>query len=211
MPCFFLYPLSFCLLASLAGCAQDNRTAAGTGDPILGGGAAASGGRTALPPANPPARPPVAPPAAPASLTSNAALAVSTPATVDHNQDVRVGSASAATQYSGQYNPAPGGGAVLHRPEPAFEPPAQHDSMLKQVFGFTGASHGASYEQLKAQLVSRGVTFVRLETWGEHGGWKFTCSIPNRQNPYISRTYEAQAQDDLGAIRAVIAQMDKEQ
>jgi len=143
-------------------------------------------------------------------MTSNAALAASTPATFDHNQDLHISNPSAPDPDAGRYNPAPGG-TVLHRPEPAFEPPARHDSMLKQALGFTSASHGATYEQLKAQLEARGVTFRRLETWGEHGGVKFTCSIPNRQNPYISRTYEAQAQDDLAAIRAVIEQMDKEQ
>jgi len=211
----FLSPFAFrlspfaCLLL-LAGCAQDNRTAAGSGDPLLGRGTPPRGSPSALPPPNPTAQPP-APPAAPAaSLTSNAALAGGTPATFDHSHDLQIGSPSMPGAYSGASSPTPAAATVLHRPEPLFEPPARHDSMLKQMFGFTGASHGATYEQLKAQLVARGVTFVRLETWGDHGGWKFTCSIPNKQNPYISRTYEAQAQDDLGAIRAVIEQMDKE-
>src|SRR5437588_9607783 len=96
---FFLFPFSFFLLTLAAGCAQDNRTAAG--DPILGGGAAPPGGRTALPPPNPRPQSPAPPPASPASMTSNAALAASTPATFDHNHDLHISSPSAPDPDSG--------------------------------------------------------------------------------------------------------------
>ena len=64
-----------------------------------------------------------------------------------------------------------------------------------------------TYEQAKAILTARGVTWQRLETWGDAGEWKFSCAIPNPQNPNIRRTYEATARDDLSALRAVIDQM----
>ena len=60
-------------------------------------------------------------------------------------------------------------------------------------------------------LRQRGATFQRLETWGDDGEWKFSCAIPNRQNPAIRRTYEARAGDPMVAVRAVIDQIDKEQ
>jgi hypothetical protein len=41
---------------------------------------------------------------------------------------------------------------------------------------------------LLAVLRQRGATFQRLETWGDEGEWKFSCAIPNRQNPAIRRT-----------------------
>jgi hypothetical protein len=50
-----------------------------------------------------------------------------------------------------------------------------------------------------------------LETVGENGEWKYSCSIPTRQNPRIRRTYVASAGDPVGAIRAVIEQLDKDQ
>jgi len=59
------------------------------------------------------------------------------------------------------------------------------------------ANGNLTYEGAQAQLTARGVTWQRLETWGDQGDWKFTCSIPNKQNPYISRTYEAEAHDPL--------------
>jgi hypothetical protein len=67
-----------------------------------------------------------------------------------------------------------------------------------------------SYEQARAQLQARNVAWFRLET-GEPSGYKFSCSIPNRQNRNLSRTFEAQAQTELAAIQAVLEQIDKEQ
>ncbi len=75
----------------------------------------------------------------------------------------------------------------------------------------TGNSQVITYEQAQERLAARGVAWQRLETGGEQGEWKFSCSIPNRQNPNVSRTYEARACDFLTAIRAVLDQIDKEQ
>jgi hypothetical protein len=58
--------------------------------------------------------------------------------------------------------------------------------------------------------MARGITWFRLETADDAGGYKFSCSIPNRQNRLINRTYEAQAPSELAAIQAVLDQIDKE-
>jgi hypothetical protein len=66
-------------------------------------------------------------------------------------------------------------------------------------------------EQAWAQLKARGVLWQDLSMVAETGEWKFSCAIPNRQNPSIRRRYEATAGDSLAAIRAVLEQLDKDQ
>jgi hypothetical protein len=66
-----------------------------------------------------------------------------------------------------------------------------------------------TFEQARAQLETRGISWYRLET-GDSGTYKFSCSVPNRQNRMVSRTYEAQAGSELAAIQAVLDQIDRE-
>jgi hypothetical protein len=68
-----------------------------------------------------------------------------------------------------------------------------------------------TFEQAQALLRARGVTWQRLETGGTAGEWKFTCSVPNRQNPNIGQTYEGRANDQIAAIRAVLDKIDADQ
>ncbi len=68
-----------------------------------------------------------------------------------------------------------------------------------------------TYEQAQAVLASRRVTWQRLETWGEEGEWKFSCSIPKPENPNIRRTFEARAREPITALQAVLEQIDREQ
>jgi hypothetical protein len=42
-------------------------------------------------------------------------------------------------------------------------------------------------------------------------GVKFTCAVPNRHNPDISRFYEATASGYPTAVRAVLQQIDSQQ
>lgn len=72
-------------------------------------------------------------------------------------------------------------------------------------------SRAATFEDAEHQIGARGPLWQRLESVGENGEWKYSCSIPNRQNPRIRRTYEAKAADPGAAIRAVLEQLDKEQ
>jgi hypothetical protein len=87
-------------------------------------------------------------------------------------------------------------------------PPAPHGAA--PALAPAAATRLASYEQARAQLQARGVTWFRLET-SDQGGYQFSCSIPNRQNKNLSRNYETQAQTELAAIQAALEQIDKEQ
>lgn len=216
------------LLALLAvGCAGDRPGAAN--DPLLGGPSARpnpTGTLASTTPTNPVA--PAAP--VPSSPTSNAALAGSKPRVLDSANDLRIGEPGRS-----QYVHEPAGGAVLSRPvpvnssppssTPTFGPsssasPSSGHSSSAGASAFLpssarGSSHApgahiGSYEQAQAFLASHGVTWQRLETWGDKGEWKFTCSVPNKQNQFISRNYEAKAHDYLAAIQAVIEQMEKD-
>jgi hypothetical protein len=75
-----------------------------------------------------------------------------------------------------------------------------------------GGVRGMTFEQAQAQLRMRGVTWQRLEIWGDDGKWKFSCSIPNAQNANIRRSYESPPlPDPLMALQAVLEQIDKDQ
>ena len=172
---------AFCLMA-LAGCAGDNRLA---GDPLFGGLAAA------------PARPAVATPAPQVAALppvpipntgNNAALAANGSRPLDSTYDLRMGNqAQPAGSWAGQ--------------------PAANNMALASIAG----SRISSFEQVQAMLTARGVVWQELRNVGDRGEWKFSCSIANPQNRSINRVYEAQAQDYLSAMRAVLEQVDREQ
>jgi hypothetical protein len=206
---------AFCLLptAFFNGCASANKTAADP-DPLLGG--------SGIKPAVQTTSQPIVGPAATAGLPplpqsnpglSNAALASGMTRPFDDTQNLRIGdprgTATDGWAGQGQVTSAAPGGAKLRQPitadlasrqdtGPASTPTTQGTGLL-------------SYEQAQTQLASRGVLWQRLEKVAETGDSKFSCAVPNRQNPRIHRTYEARARDDISAIRAVIAQIDKEQ
>lgn len=179
----------------VAGCTGDLANAGV--DPLLGPSAAARPAAQAAGPA-PGSVTPLPRLPAPSSLTSNAALASGAPTVPDSGQDLRI-----ADAYRKPEAPASPGGTVLRRPEPVFQPaglaaPAAPVAAL------------GTFEQAQAALTARGVTWQRLETLADAGEWKFSCSVPNRQNPAVNRTYEARARDALSAIQAVIDQIDRE-
>jgi hypothetical protein len=63
-----------------------------------------------------------------------------------------------------------------------------------------------SYQQLMAELNQRGVTVYRQERASD--SVKFTCTIPNRDNPNKARTYQATGKDEIAALRAVLERID---
>lgn len=210
-----------CLLLALVGCATDSnrRATTPTSDPLLGG-PPLSGRPT-------PGQPTSNPPAAVRPSTSPAALAPGAPPSLDNN-GLRIpgGGASAPSPPSAAAPAAgvwrgqgsPGANVALARPEatppappaPPAPPPRNDPPRGGGGFGLFG-NRAADINPLLAVLRQRGATFQRLETWGDDGEWKFSCAIPNSQNPAIRRTYEARAGDPLVAVRAVIDQIDKEQ
>jgi hypothetical protein len=63
-----------------------------------------------------------------------------------------------------------------------------------------------SYQQLLAELNQRGMTVYRQERAGD--SVKFTCTIPNRENPDKARTYQATGKNEVAALRAVLERID---
>lgn len=148
---------------------------------------------------------PLPPLPAPSALTSNAALAAGPHRPIDgsHGTSPSVpspipASGPGGTAASPVSNPRPS--------EPVPNPVARRDPALAR--GVSSAP--LTYEQAQAQLSARGVKRQRLETWGDNGEWKFSCSIPKPGNAYISRVYEAQAPTALAAIQQALEQIDRE-
>jgi hypothetical protein len=188
--------LSFVILGSLvallAGCAGDYR---GPGDPLFGGYTPHPGQAAALPAG------PLPPLPAPSSTASNAALASIPFRPVDGAHDLRIGSPGNA--------PAIPVAGPQSNPQAEFTPVGP--SSPRPGLGNSDGSKLTTYDQAQARLSALGVTWQRLETQGTPAEWQFSCSIPNRQNPSIRRTYQAQGHDSLAAIQAVLEQIDREQ
>lgn len=188
--------LLFCL-----GCAGSNiRQPPAAADPLAGGVATPAGGpsASAVPPPTP-VPPPVPPLPVSTGTQSLAALAAGAQAKpLDATRDLRI-----ATPVN---NPNAGTSpqATLIAPAtPVVSQPVARGSA-------PAGTHVATFEQAQGFLTSRGVKWQSLQTWGDQGAWKFTCSIPNPKNQYISRTYEGQARDSLSAIQAVIDQIERD-
>jgi hypothetical protein len=213
-----------CLL--LAGCSSNpiSRPAPPGVDPLLGGPPIQPpGGRAAAPAASPDTATAAVPPlTAPSTSTSTAALASGTAQPLDATHDLRIGgnpvggpaappgapvTATPASDWKGQ---AP---VVLRGPEPPAPTPAPQQAPAQSP-GIVpvGGIRVLTFEQAQVQLRARGVTWQRLEVLGENGQWKFSCSVPNGQNPNIRRNYESPPlPDPLTAIQAVLIQMDRDQ
>ncbi|MBY0521875.1 MAG: hypothetical protein K2R98_00665 [Gemmataceae bacterium] len=183
----------------LIGCAHNDRRPgdARSGDPLVGGPAAPAAGGSILAPPVPVDKVPPIPVAS--STAGNAALAGGPPKPLTGGNDLRITTGAVGT--------------VSTPPtlSPPIARPAESATVVPVARGVSGASpRVGSYEQALAQLSARGVKWRRLETIGENGETKFSCSIPNPKNQYISRTYEARAQGDLAAIQAVLDQIERE-
>lgn len=211
LACVLLWPCALCPLVALTGCSGlgRDRSLAGA-DPLLGGtgvspspvAAAPATGTPVAAAANPPSGKPLPPLPAPSSLTSTAALAAGPAPTLEAN-DLRIADPSGRA--------APGGKPTPSRPATSGDLTARPDvAPVANVFAPSPGFQATSYERTQELLRSRGVTWQRLETYGEQGEWKFSCSVPNRLNRNISRTYEARASAPVAAIQAVLEQMDQE-
>jgi hypothetical protein len=196
---------------TLAGCADVDHL---FDDPLIGGGAP-------TPPANPSPAPetarvtPVPAISAPSSTTSTAALAGGgVNQTLDPNRELRIGSGSALA--SAGNGPGRGqSGAVLSNPRPATDGGSQTQLASLQAqpsrpAPTTTGYQSASMDALFVMLQARGVTWHRLETWGDNGEWRYSCSVPDPKNPRIRHNFEARGRDSKAALVAVLEQMDKE-
>jgi hypothetical protein len=211
--------MPFICLLLFAGCAHPG--GGGGFDPLVGGtplprtGTGSGGSATAVASQGNGATGP-APLPVPSTTTSPAALAAGTNnPSLDPSRDLRIGT-GAATPVANTDPWRGSAGATLRQPEPAPEGQPRTDAVPvigggQPAVTLTSTSGAADeYRQLQGQLQARGVTWQRLETWGANGEWKFSCSIPNPQNPNVRRTYEAIAQSDVAALRAALERIDSD-
>jgi hypothetical protein len=64
-----------------------------------------------------------------------------------------------------------------------------------------------TWHAAREELSRAGVTQFRLETWDAGRGYRFSCSVPSADNPYVSREFESRAASDMGAVAAVLEQI----
>jgi hypothetical protein len=210
--------ISFAFAAMvLAGCSDFGQSLGF--DPLLGGPPL----RPAMAGTPPAAAPtPLPLPAANSSLSA-AALAAGTPRPLDSGQDLRIGAPIASAGNDGWTrqggNNPDGSGVTLQPPQPISEAPPKRDLVAVSNPGLARDPPRASpsapsgittLEQAQKELDARGVLWQNLVRVGPNGEWKFSCSMPNRQNPRQQRTYEFRANEPIAAIRAVLGQIDKD-
>jgi hypothetical protein len=130
---------------------------------------------------------------------------------MDGGRDLRIADVGAkAGAWVGQGEPVSNGsGALLRQPVSPTAAPSQTAPTASPVSLAAGKS--TSLDDALKQLKDRGVIWQRLDVVPETGEWKFSCSVPNRQNPNLRRTYEARAREPLAAVQSVLARMDSEQ
>jgi hypothetical protein len=201
-------------LALFAGCETAGRR---NPDDVLFGGSGPppppipSGGKPATATASGPAAnttplPPLPPPGPSSSLASLTTGGNTAP------ENDRTARAPAVTPVPD--NGAWRGSATLHGPQPADDPGGRITPV-----GATGSPAAMppaggvsrdSYQQVMDKLKARGMTWMRLETTGESGSWKFSCTVADKQNPGIEQRYEAAAPGEggLAAMRAVLDKID---
>jgi hypothetical protein len=73
-----------------------------------------------------------------------------------------------------------------------------------------GGTAQDSYQQIMDKLEARGMTWMSLQTTGETGVWKFSCTVADRNNPGIEQRYEAlgNGESGLAAMRAVLEKIE---
>jgi hypothetical protein len=210
---FLLFPF-YVLLALAAGCNYFNRAPSAGSDPLLGGPPAPAAGKpTQQQPAVPvTALPPLA---APSSASSPAALAAGPTRSLDNGRDLRIGNPQANSGTDGWVGREPnpqrnGSGAMLLGVQPSAELAARTDSpSVFNPVSLPGSQ--VTMEQAQKILANPRVLWQRPQRLDNDRGYQFSCAVQNRQNPTLNRIYTATAPDLLGAMRAVIEQIDKEQ
>jgi len=71
---------------------------------------------------------------------------------------------------------------------------------------WTPSSGSITMDQAKEQLKARGVTWHQLEM-GSDGLWHFRCTMPDPENPGVSRVYETSDTSDLNAVKKALANL----
>jgi hypothetical protein len=141
----------------------------------------------------------------PGSLTAgskdnaNAVLARPEPVIQPVPRDIQSSVVPASNWDKGQKPPQ--SDPLLTQQPPAGPPPGQQPAAVNPL-----PPGQPPADPLQVQLKSRGVSWQRAENVA--GGVKFSCLVPNPQNPQVSRAYEAIGPDYPAAVRAVLWEID---
>jgi hypothetical protein len=209
-------PWAFCLLSPAfcflpAGCAPDDFGV--NNDPLFGStpppvrppGGAVSGPIQPVAGTVPPL-PPSAPSGTPAALAGAAR------GPLDPTRDLRIGSDTGAPTWQASGGPAValqapqpgGGGAVPLQPRPVTD---------GQLTGHvTPPTPAPTYEQLKAQLLQRGVTQISIKADYRTGKIVMTAFAQSKADPNKQKRYDvAPAADEVSAMQALLENIDQGQ
>jgi hypothetical protein len=149
--------------------------------------------------------------------TSTAALASGSVPALPTDRNLRIGPPpSAKLNGTAGTSRAPAVPVTLSKPEPVGEKPPVPaptpgplpTAPVTLAGGVTvyvqSVDHGIKI------LEDRGLKAFRLELQRDTGQWRCTCSLPDRRNPSLKRTYDTTARDRVAAVRAVIEKVEKE-
>lgn len=159
---------------------------------------------------------------------NQAVLASGIKAPPEAASDLHIAGDSAGPANGGAARGASPTGVVLDGPQPVpqstsrLTPIAPMSGSRLQPIAASGAAppstaasagDALTFEQAQAKLKQWGVTWQRLETWGDKGQWRFRCSRPIPNSSNLNKTYETASplpSDPLTAIRAVIDKIEQE-
>lgn len=66
-----------------------------------------------------------------------------------------------------------------------------------------------TWREAQQRLRTMGASRYRLETWGDDGQFRFTCSVPLESNSPINRHFEARAADPMLAVAQVLDDIER--
>ena len=121
--------------------------------------------------------------------------------------DLRIGGADSGTP-AWQGSAGGTGGVALQPPQPLGSGGAVP---LQPAAQLTGNATTPTYEQLRAQLVKRGVSLVTITTNYETGETTLMCQVPKSGSPNVHQTYQTRARDEVSALQAILDQLSKDQ
>jgi hypothetical protein len=211
--------LKTCLVSHIflfaAGCSYFNKNTTAAADPFLGGPPVSAPSKTGNQQSAMPvtALPPLP---APNSSASPAVLATGPLRTWDNSRDLRIGNPQANAGNDGWVGrnpnlPKSGTGAALVGIQPPAEVASRNESQPPYSPVSLPSSQVTTVEQAQAILKSRGAIFQQFAQDRDSGKVRFSCILPDRQNPDRHHVYEYTAADSLSAIRAALNAVDQGQ
>ncbi len=86
--------------------------------------------------------------------------------------------------------------------------PEQQTNPAAQPVVEEAAMTGRTWRAARRRLDQLGVAQFRLETWGRPARYRFTCWVPLDENAFITRQFQATADDDLEAVWRVLEEVE---